>query len=76
MKIDSKTLQDSIYSSKPVAEKTTRHIIAWMKQQLDENAIEQVDLVSSKENLADVFTKKGVNADTIIRTVKNGRIEN
>ena len=69
-------MQDSIYSSKPVAEKTTRHIIAWMKQQLEENKIEHVDLVSSKENLADVFTKKRVNADTIIRTVTNATIEN
>ena len=29
--IDSKTLYESIKSSKPVAEKTVRHVIAWMK---------------------------------------------
>ena len=35
-RIDSKTLHDSIISTKPIEEKTMRHLISWIKQQKDE----------------------------------------
>ena len=42
MKTDSKTLYDSIQSSKQVEEKTIRHIIAWIKQQLETKSINKI----------------------------------
>ena len=72
--IDSKTLLDSIKSSKPVVEKTVRHVIAWMKEQIDKNFINKIDVVSSKDNVADVFTKHGVKTETILNVVRRGSL--
>ena len=72
--IDSKTLHDSIISSKPVLEKTIRHIIAWMKQQIESNVVDKVSVVSSQDNVADVFTKQGVNTDLILKVVQTGTL--
>ena len=72
MKIDSKTLYDSLKSTKQVEEKTIRHLIAWQKQQIEAKTIEKVDWVCSEEQIADVFTKKGVKSYSIIKTVTNG----
>ena len=74
--IDSQTLADSVYSTKPIEEKTTRHLIAWVKQMLEEKKIEIFFKISSKENLADVFTKKGVDSVSILETIREGRIQN
>ena len=72
--IDSKTLHDSIKSTKPVVEKTVRHVIAWMKQQIDNKFVDKVDIVSSKDNIADVFTKRGVKTDNILEVVIKGSL--
>ena len=59
--IDSKTLFDSLNSTKQVDEKTCRHLIAWIKQQKDEEkTIQSINWVSAENQLADVFTKKHV----------------
>ena len=47
VKIDSKTLFDSTNSSKHVEEKTLRHLIAWMKEQKESRADENISWVSS-----------------------------
>ena len=57
MKTDSKTLYDSLKSTKQVEEKTIRHLIAWQKQQIEAKCIEKVDWVCSEEMLANVLTK-------------------
>ena len=55
--LDSKTLLDSLNSSRQVEEKTVRHLIAWIKQQKDEDkTVEKINWVSSAEQIADVFT--------------------
>ena len=74
MKIDSKTLLDSINSTKQVDEKTMRHIVAWIKQQVEAKYVKTIDWVSSQEMLADVFTKKNVNGDPILTVVTKGHI--
>ena len=74
MIIDSQTLQDSIESSKPVVEKTVRHIIAWMKQQTESQTVNKISVVSSKDNIADVFTKHGVNTNQILGVIREGSI--
>ena len=74
MKIDSRTLLDSIKSTKQVEEKTMRHIVAWIKQQIAEERVRSVDWVCSEEQLADVLTKSGVKTGPILKVVKNGRL--
>ena len=74
-KIDSKTLLDSINSSKQVDEKTIRHLIAWIKQQKDEEKnIHTIDWVSSEKQLADVFTKKNAKTDSILLVISEGNL--
>ena len=75
VKIDSKTLLDSLNSSKQIDEKTVRHLIAWIKQQKDEEkTIESINWVSSAEQLADVFTKKNAKTDSILTVVTEGNL--
>ena len=73
--IDSKTLLDSLNSSKQIDEKTVRHLIAWIKQQKDEEkTIENIKWVSSAEQVADVFTKKNAKTDVILTVVTEGNL--
>ena len=74
MKIDSKTLKDSIESTKQVDEKTIRHIVAWIKQQKDKRAVKEIDWVASEEMLADVLTKKNVRTEDILQVVMKGNL--
>ena len=73
-KIDSKTLHDSIISTKPIEEKTMRHLLAWIKQQKDElGNVSKIDWVPSHQMLADILTKKGVKADLLLAAVMRGK---
>ena len=74
VKIDSRTLLDSLKSSKQVEEKTVRHIVAWIKQQIEEKRVKSVDWVCSEEQLADVFTKTGVKTQPILKVMKDGKL--
>ena len=75
--IDSKTLFDSLNSTKQVDEKTCRHLIAWIKQQKDEEkTIQSINWVSAENQLADVFTKKNVKTDAILKVVTQGTLMN
>ena len=74
MKIDSQTLHDSLKSTKQDEEKTIRHLVAWQKQQLEPQLIEKVDWICSEEMLADVFTKKNVKSEDILRAVTEGKL--
>ena len=69
MKIDSKTLMDSINSTKQVDEKTIRHIVAWIKEQRENKLVDSIDWISNDEMLADIFTKKNVKSDHSLRVV-------
>ena len=73
---DSKTLYDSLTSTKKVEEKTIRHLVAWMKQQLEEDkSVEKVNWVSADEQIADVFTKKNVRSQQILNVVTSGHLK-
>ena len=73
--IDSKTLYDSLNSTKQIDEKTIRHLIAWIKQQKDEEkTIKSINWVSASNQIADVFTKKSVKTDAILRVVTEGNL--
>ena len=73
--IVSNTLYDSLNSTKQIDEKTIRHLIAWIKQQKDEEkTVERINWVSADNQIADVFTKKGVKTDAILRVVTKGNL--
>ena len=74
VKIDSKTLLDSLNSSKQIDEKTIRHLIAWMKQQVENKSIYKIDWVCSAEQHADVFSKKNAKTDSILSVVSGGNL--
>ena len=75
-RIDSKTLHDSIVSTKPIEEKTMRHLLAWIKQQKDEfKNISQIEWIPNHLMLADILTKKGVKPDPLMSVVRRGRLE-
>ena len=73
IKIDSKTLMDSINSTKQVDEKSIRHIVAWIKQQCEQKLVKSIEWISTEEMIADVFTKRNVKTDDIIRVVVEGK---
>ena len=73
-KTDSKSLLESIYSTKKVKRKTMRVVISSIQQHLQNKILTNVEHVISKENLADVFTKKGVATDGIINTLKHSSL--
>ena len=73
-KIDSKTLCDSLHSSKQVDEKTIRHLVAWIKQQLETEVVKKIEWVTSCEQLADVFTKKNASTENILSVLAEGNL--
>ena len=72
--IDSKTLYDSLSSTKQVDEKTIRHLVAWIKEQKEEKKVSSINWVSSEEMVADIFTKSNVRPDNILSVVRLGKL--
>ena len=71
---DSKSLLESIYSTKKVKRKTMRVVISSIQQHLQSKILTEINHVKSKDNIADVFTKHGVNSDTVLSVIKNGSL--
>ena len=71
---DSKSLLESIYSTKKVKRKTMRVVVSSIQQHLQQNIVAEVHHVKSSDNIADVFTKKGVATERIFETLKNGSL--
>ena len=69
---DSKSLIDSLYSTKKVKRKTMRVVISSLQQHMRTGRIKNIQHVSSKQQLADIFMKKGVSSDLILDTVTSG----
>ena len=63
-------MYDSLKSTKQVEEKTIRHLVAWQKQQIENKLIEKINWVSSTDMVADIFTKKDVKPEQIIRKIR------
>ena len=55
---DSKSLLDSIFSTRKVKRKTMRVVISSMQQHLKEGKIKNVFHISSNDQIADILTKK------------------
>ena len=72
---DSKSLVESLYSTKKVKRKTMRVILSSLQQQMKKGRIKEIHHVPSQQQLADVLTKKGVNSDFILDTVSTGTLK-
>ena len=49
-----------------------RVVISGLQQKLKDGSIEDIKHVSSKEQLADILTKKGVNNNLLVETLEKG----
>ena len=72
---DSKSLVESIFSTKKVKRKTMRVVVSNIQEQLTSGIISDVVHVSSKDQLGDVFTKNRASPDQILRVLELGKIE-
>ena len=72
--VDSKSLLESIYSTKKVKRKTMRVVVSSIQQHLQSKILTEINHVKSKDNLADVFTKKGVPTERILNVLRNGSL--
>ena len=67
---DSKTLHDSIYSTKQIQEVSIRGIIAWIKEQLNDEVVKEISWCKSESMLADILTKRNVSPKNILDILK------
>ena len=71
---DSKSLLESIYSTKKVKRKTMRVVISSIQQHLQTKTLTEIHHVTSKDNIADTFTKSGVNTGRILNVLHNSSL--
>ena len=57
---DSKSLVQSLYSTKKVKRKTMRVVLSCIQQQIKAGILKDVHHIRSQDQLANVFTKKGL----------------
>ena len=72
--IDNKSLYESLFSKKNVIEKCLRIDIAFIKENIDSKIVSKVHLVSSRNQLANVLTKKGASPIELLNVIKSGII--
>ena len=73
-KIDSKTLEKAVFSTKNVSDPILKRDVGRIQQLIQKGEITRVDHVRSADQLADVMTKKGVNPIKIQSILESGRI--
>ena len=71
---DSKSLIESLLSTKKVKRKTMRLVISSLKQSISDGIISNVIHFSTKNQLADIFTKKGVNSEKLLECLDRGNL--
>ena len=71
---DSLSLIESLYSSKKVKRKTMRVVISSIQQHMKKKIVSEVKHVTSADNVADVFTKKGVSTERILTVIHKGTL--
>ena len=73
IKSDSKSLQDTLFSTKQIEEKMLRPTILAMKLMIVRKKIGRFDWVESKECLADPLTKKGAEGtERLLNIIRTG----
>ena len=73
-KTDSKTLHDSLHSTRQIDEKGIRHLVAWIKEQVEDKMVEKEMWIPNKDMIADVFTKANVKTDLVLSVISGGRL--
>ena len=71
---DSKSLVESLMSTKKVKRKTMRLVISSIQQKMQDGIISDITHVSTKKQLADIFTKKGVSNESLIECLASGNL--
>ena len=71
---DSLSLVESLYSTKKVKRKTMRVVVSSIQQRMKKNIISEINHVKSEDNIADVFTKKGVSTNRIMTAIEKGSL--
>ena len=71
---DSKSLVQSLSSTKKVKRKTVRLVISAIQQSINDGTISNVIHVSTKDQLADIFTEKGVKNDKLLQCLQTGNL--
>ena len=71
---DSKSLVQSLSSTKKVKRKTMRLVISSIQQSINDGTISDIFHVSTKDQLADTFTKKGVKNDKLLKCLASGNL--
>ena len=72
---DSKSLIQSLYSTKKVKRKTMRVVISRIQQLLNDKTIMDVIHVKTRDQIADTLTKKGVSNEQIKQCLHEGKIK-
>ena len=72
--IDNKLLYESLFSKKNVIGKCLRIDIAFVKENINNQIISKVHLVSSCSQVANVLTKKGASLIELLTVLKSGII--
>ena len=72
---DSKSLIESLFSTKKVKRKTMRVVISRIQQLIADRTIKDIRHVSTKDQLADILTKKGVSAERLRQVLEEGKIK-
>ena len=73
--IDNKSLYDALFSKKNVIEKCLRIDIAFIKENLEKKIITKIHHVVTREQLANVLTKKGASQKKKLKVFQSGFIQ-
>ena len=65
---------ESLNSTKKVKRKTMRLVISSIQQSMKDGTISDVLHVNSQNQLADIFTKKGVNSEKLLECLAKGNL--
>ena len=71
---DSKSLVESLYSTKKVKRKTMRVVISLLQQHMKNKTIQHIHHVKSEDQLGDIFTKRGVSKEQLLRSIETGSL--
>ena len=66
---DSKSLWDSLHSTRQCEEKLIRNSICGMKELLEQGVVKKVNWVSTKDQIADCMTKRNMKAEWLMKVV-------
>ena len=70
--IDNKSLYDNVLSTKQVQEKRLRINIAEIRRMKEQKEVKEIVWIDTKQQLADVMTKRGVDSQPLIDIVNTG----